>query len=241
MARIGQRITGWALAAMAAVSLVGTTAATAQDRVPVVVELYTSQGCSSCPPADAVLRELAARPDVIALALHVDYWDYIGWKDVFGHPRHTARQKAYAHALGQRTIYTPQMIVDGAHGVVGTHDRDVADLIAAHAARDRVVVLKADRSGNAVTIRATSTSAFAPPLNLQVVRYRPSAKVAVERGENAGHTLEYTNIVTDWQIVGQWDGKAPLAFTQSVTGSEPVVVILQRPGPGTIEAVAQLR
>ncbi len=213
----------------------------AQDRGPVVVELYTSQGCSSCPPADALLRELAKRSDVLPLALHVDYWDYIGWKDIFANPRYTARQKSYAHAMRQRTIYTPQMVVGGLHDVVGTHPRDVADLIAADAKRARQVTLAVERAAGTMTIRATSGAAFAPPLNVQVIRYRPSAQVEVKRGENAGRVLDYTNIVTDWQIVGQWDGRAALALTQAMAGSEPVVVILQHPGPGAIEAVAQLR
>ena len=93
--------------------------AIAQDQ-PVVVELFTSQGCSSCPPADALLHELAARDDVVALAMHVDYWDYIGWKDVFGNPAHSARQRAYAKAGNRRMVYTPQMIVNGENRLLAT-------------------------------------------------------------------------------------------------------------------------
>jgi hypothetical protein len=87
---------------------------------PVVVELFTSQGCSSCPPADAILAELAERSDLVALSLHVDYWDYIGWKDPFGSPLHTTRQKNYASELGLRYVFTPQIVVDGAASVVGS-------------------------------------------------------------------------------------------------------------------------
>ena len=93
--------------------------ATAQEN-PVVVELFTSQGCSSCPPADALMHDLAAREDVIPLALHVDYWDYIGWKDPFGNPAHADRQRAYAAAGNRRTIYTPEMVVGGVTDIVGT-------------------------------------------------------------------------------------------------------------------------
>ena len=93
--------------------------AAGRSQRPVVLELFTSQGCSSCPPADALLGELAKRDEVVTLAFHVDYWDYIGWKDPFGDPLHTARQRAYAAHLGQRTIYTPQLVVDGAGHVVG--------------------------------------------------------------------------------------------------------------------------
>lgn len=89
------------------------------QRAMVVVELYTSQGCSSCPPADALLHDLAEREDVIALALHVDYWDYIGWKDEFAHPQHAQRQRAYAQKAKRRSIYTPEFIVQGQTDVVG--------------------------------------------------------------------------------------------------------------------------
>ena len=103
-------------------------AAAAADR-PVVVELYTSQGCSSCPPADAILAELADREDVIALAFHVDYWDYIGWKDIFADPANTLRQRNYARVAGARSVYTPQMIVDGQDHVVGTKPMKLAEHI----------------------------------------------------------------------------------------------------------------
>lgn len=234
-----RRIVMVAVAALAGLWMTG--AAQAQDRGPVVVELYTSQGCSSCPPADALLRKLAGRTDVLPLALHVDYWDYIGWKDVFGHPRHTARQKSYAQAMRQRTIYTPQMVIGGLHDVVGAHPKDVTDLIATHAAMPAAVTLNVARDAAGVTITATSNAAFVPPLDVQIVRYRPEADVEIIRGENAGKTLKYTNIVTDWQVIGQWDGRALLSLMQPVPGSEPVAVILQRPGPGAIEAAAQVR
>ena len=99
---------------------------------PVVVELFTSQGCSSCPPADAMLHKLAERDDVIALALHVDYWDYIGWKDEFAVPAYTKRQRGYARTNGRRMIYTPQMVINGQDDVIGAKPMDVSDLIQKH-------------------------------------------------------------------------------------------------------------
>ncbi|HHB81142.1 MAG TPA: DUF1223 domain-containing protein, partial [Aliiroseovarius sp.] len=103
--------------------------ARAQERPLVVVELFTSQGCSSCPPADALLARLAQRDDVLALSMHVDYWDYIGWPDTFAQPKNTERQKAYAHAAGMRSIYTPQMIIAGKDHVIGSKPMDVVDYI----------------------------------------------------------------------------------------------------------------
>ncbi|MGB0903236.1 DUF1223 domain-containing protein, partial [Halocynthiibacter sp.] len=142
-----------ALCTAAWLALSGTAQAQSQ---PVVIELFTSQGCSSCPPADALMHKLAARSDVIALSMHVDYWDYIGWKDEFGRAENTARQKAYAHAAGRRSVYTPQMIIGGVDSVVGTHPMDVADLVAKHAARQKDVVLKVARAGGKITILATA-------------------------------------------------------------------------------------
>ncbi len=108
---------------------------------PVVVELFTSQGCSSCPPADAILGDLAGRDDVIALALHVDYWDYIGWKDTFADPSYTKRQRAYARVAGARNIYTPQMVVGGMDHLVGVRPMELSDLIERHNAKDSTIDL----------------------------------------------------------------------------------------------------
>ena len=118
----------------------GAIAAAEPGPPPTVVELFTSQGCSSCPPADALLKKLDERAGVIALALHVDYWDYIGWKDSFGDPAHAKRQRSYAYFAGSRTIYTPQMIVGGTAAVVGSRPMEVADLINAMQVQDPVLM-----------------------------------------------------------------------------------------------------
>ncbi|MBL3570444.1 DUF1223 domain-containing protein [Rhodovulum sp. BSW8] len=211
------------------------------DPSPVVVELFTSQGCSSCPPADALMAELAQRDDVIALALHVDYWDYIGWKDVFADPAFTRRQKAYAHAAGKRSIYTPQMVVEGEDHVVGYRPMDLAHLIEAHAVTESPVTLSLSRQGDTVTVSAVSTQAFGEDAVLQIVRYQPEQLVDIERGENAGKSLLYTNIVDAWTPVARWNGADPLSMSIEAAGGEPVVAILQRPGPGEILAAARLR
>ncbi|MGY3436547.1 MULTISPECIES: DUF1223 domain-containing protein [unclassified Marinovum] len=184
------------------------TAADAEDGgAPIVVELFTSQGCSSCPPADELLHKLAARDDVLALALHVDYWDYIGWKDSFALPGHTKRQKGYAKVAGRRMIYTPQMIINGTDHVVGNHPMDVAEIIAQHEARSRVVAIAVEVvEGKAMmTVRATGT--VPGEMRIMLVDYDPSATVEITRGENAGLTVSYANIVQSWQELGRWDGR----------------------------------
>jgi len=209
---------------------------------PVVVELFTSQGCSSCPPADAFLHELSKRDDVIALALHVDYWDYIGWKDSFAKPAFTSRQKAYAKAGGRRSVYTPQLIIGGQDHVVGTHEENAAALIQQHALIDTGVQLQAKRdSAGLITVRAQAQEGVVGPLVVYVVRYAPSEAVEITRGENAGNTITYTNVVTDWSAVGEWDLSAPLMLQATVEGDAPGVVLLQHKGIGPILAAARIR
>ena len=238
-----RRLLSHAVFAMAlgiAVAIVGLGAPSAQaEERKVVVELFTSQGCSSCPPADALLAELATRDDVVALALHVDYWDYIGWKDSFGDPRNTARQKAYAAARGENMVYTPQMVVNGQHAIVGTKAMKLADLIARHKAVGHRIDLQAQRDGDELRIRANG--ALQTPVQVHVVRYIPHKDVDVRKGENAGRTLEYSNIVTEWSVVGDWTGDAPLSISVPITGDQPAVVLLQQIGHGRIEAVSALR
>lgn len=211
-----------------------------QQAYPVVVELYTSQGCSSCPPADEFLAELAGHEDVIALALHVDYWDYIGWEDSFAQPAFTERQKAYARAVKSRMVYTPQMVIGGADRVEGNTPDAVVKLIGKHKGVASPVRLTAERQGNTVVIRAVAQPALAAGAVVQVVRYEPEAVVEIQRGENAGRTVTYRNIVTEWVTVADWPGTAPLEVTAPAAGESPVVVIVQEPGPAAVLAAARL-
>ena len=177
----------------------GMGAATAD---PVVVELFTSQGCASCPPADAVLGELAGRDDVIALSLHVDYWDWIGWTDRFARPAFTARQRAYAEAARSNVVYTPQFVVDGVDQIEGAAQMKLAEAIAAHGAASEDVLRMATTS--------RGREALAMPVSgggrIVLVTYRPEAQVAIEGGENAGHELTYRNVVEGWDVLADWDG-----------------------------------
>jgi len=215
----------------------------AQDttRSGTVVELYTSQGCSACPVADAYLRQLAGDPDVIALALHVDYWDYIGWADRFAQPFFTARQKAYAHHVGSNAIYTPQMIVGGRDHLVGSDPEQVERAIRRDQQMLRAVQLHLTRQGDQLVIKAEASPPLNAPVQVQLVRYHPLASVHIEYGENAGLVLDYANVVTAWDSLGPWDGVTPLQLKTTVSGADPVVVILQAKGPGEILAAAQLK
>ena len=207
----------------------------------VVVELYTSQGCSSCPPADKILSKLAERDDVIALALHVDYWDYIGWKDTYGDPSFTDRQRGYARAAGSRTIYTPQMVIGGVTHVVGNKPMDVMDGISQQRNQTGNVTLALARNGQKLSITAVSDTGKNRAMLVQLVRYLPTSSVSITRGENAGRTIEYTNIVTEWHQIKKWNGAVPLEMAVNLSGQEPVVVIVQSAGNGPILAAAQLR
>jgi len=207
---------------------------------PVVVELYTSQGCSSCPPADEFLAELAGHEGVIALALHVDYWDYIGWEDSFAQAGFTERQKSYARAIKSRLIYTPQMVIGGVDRVEGNTPDAVVKMIGKHKGVESPVRLSVERQGDMVVIRAVADPALPDGAVVELVRYVPSAVVQIERGENAGRTVTYRNIVTEWTKVADWPGVAPLELTAPAPGGEPVVVIVQEPGPAAVLAAARV-
>lgn len=228
-------IRGMLAGAMLGLGLAGGAAA---DEGLVVVELFTSQGCSSCPPADALLAELARRDDVLPLALHVDYWDYIGWADSFADPSHTVRQKAYAHAAGARTVYTPQMVVGGLDQLIGTRAMELGELIEAHGARPSPVDLDVAHGSARLTIHAEARGALPGVVVVQLVRFRPEETVTIARGENAGRTITYANIVTDWRVIGRWTGAAPLELAADAPGSDRAAVILQQEGPGAILAAA---
>ena len=233
-ARIGAALAVW-------LGVAGLAMADDQGQGSVVVELYTSQGCSSCPPADEILAGLADRGDVIALALHVDYWDYIGWKDVFGSPQFTERQRAYARAAGARTIYTPQMIVDGMEHLVGARPAELTALIKRYEAMPEQAVLDVARKGGTLAISARTIGRLPRGAVVQLVRYKPEETVEIRSGENAGREISYRNIVTEWHSLGTWDGSAPLSMDVSVSDSQPIVVILQEPGPGRIIAARALK
>jgi hypothetical protein len=225
---------------MAALVCAAWPLAAVADDHPVVVELFTSQGCSTCPPADEMLGQLARMPGVIALGLHVDYWDYIGWKDTFASPGLSARQELYARAAGERGVYTPQFIVGGVDPVVGANAMEVMTLVSRHAAVATGVTLEIAREGGVLRIAGRTAAPVLRPMMVQLVRYRPAETVEIGAGENAGHRIAYSNIVTSWETLAEWLGTAPFEMQIEIAGPEPVVVIVQEIGPGRIMAAAEI-
>lgn len=212
----------------------------AEER-PVVVELFTAQGCSACPPADAFLAQLAARDDVLALSLHVDYWDYIGWADTFAAAGHSARQRGYAAATGSRMVYTPQIIVNGTEHVVGTRFREVIDFIDKHrAAAGSGVSVQLRRKDDMVHLEAEATRPHEAPLVVLLARYIPEATVSIARGENAGRVLTYTNVVTELTEIATLTTETRLVLDFDWPRDTPLAVLVQHQGHGPIEAAARL-
>lgn len=195
---------------------------------PIVVELFTSQGCSSCPPADHLLVELAERQDILALAFHVTYWNNLGWRDPFSLDEATARQRAYQRSLGGETIYTPQMVIDGRIDVVGSDRPAVSHALAAARARPRdAVALNVVRTATGLAITAGQrTENGTGEGRLLLIGYDPRHVTAVARGENAGARLTEANIVRSVQTLSEWHG-AGLALEAAMPAGERIAVLLQ--------------
>lgn len=219
--------------------------ATATGDPPTVVELFTSQGCSSCPPADRLLTELAPREDVVAIAYHVDYWDHIGWKDPFAARWATDHQRAYARVLGRGYPYTPQMVVDGTRDVVGSRAVAVGNAILASQAEasGRIALTLSRDQGNGDLVVTLPARDLAAPLHVWLVRYSGPHVTRVRAGENRGATLTNSNIARERRLLGQWSGEATELRTALPLPEEAgggIAVWLQEPGPGAILGAAKL-
>jgi hypothetical protein len=175
---------------------------------PMVVELFTSEGCSSCPPADELLGELTQRQFVLPLSFHVDYWDYIGWKDRFGDPLFTQRQRAYAEAQGSSMVYTPQMIVAGAIDVVGSDRKAVDKALRTAYTRNTMYRIHVMREQDGRVVAQFPEAPIGVPATIWLVTYQKSAESHVKTGENAGRSLMTYNVVRSLQKVGMWYGPA---------------------------------
>ena len=200
-------------------------AAFAAER-PVVVELFTSQGCSSCPPANAYLNELSRdRRDILPLAFHVTYWDRLGWKDPFSLEVATQRQDRYGHRFGDGS-YTPEMVVDGAAGMVGSARGDVASAIEKAKRTSRTAAaVSVVRNGEQVSIEVGSGSGNARVL---LIGFDHEHSTAIGRGENSGRTLTEANVVRSFRPVGQWSG-SQLRLSEPFPEGQDVAVVLEAP------------
>lgn len=177
---------------------------------PVVVEMFTSQGCSSCPPADEMIGDLSDRPDVLALSWHVDYWDYLGWTDEFARPEFTRRQKDYARNAGERSIYTPQILVGGTDTLIDIRPADLVAMIEAQMARPVAVSVTSTDTRDGFQIELTPRARLRNSTAVLLVRYAPERTVEIRAGENRGMSVTYRNIVLGAERIADWDGRAPL-------------------------------
>lgn len=220
--------------------LVLPLSATAQSS-PVVVELFTSQGCSSCPAADAFLAELAHREDVLTLAFHVDYWDRLGWPDTFGSPDNTNRQYAYARTFHNRSVWTPQFVVGGRDYSKGNFRSMVKEYVNKQSAKGSSVAIKAKISGKKLVIETRGTANYREKYDIVIVHFTPSETVAIKRGENAGRTIKYHNIVRSTYHGGTWNGRDDKKFTVPLRADPPVAVLVQEADTGPIMAAQVIR
>jgi hypothetical protein len=216
------------------VGLLITTCAAARAEPRALVELFTSQGCSSCPPADTLLGELAADPSVVAISVPIDYWDYLGWKDTLSLPGHSQRQRAYARLRGDREVYTPQIVVDGSVHVLGSDRAAVKRAITQTAARNAAImslpVLVSVESGT-LTVKIKASDKTRDSGEVWLCPLSRSVSVAIAHGENDGRTINYSNVVRGWRKLGaytdadgQWD--IPLADFKA-EGIDAAAVMVQ--------------
>jgi hypothetical protein len=195
-------------AALVCIALTPPPASAGEPRA--VVELFTSQGCSSCPPADKVLGELARDPTLLTLSLAVDYWDYLGWKDTLAVHGHSNRERAYAEARGDREVYTPQVVVNGVVHVLGSDKAAIENAIALtrRTAEPLTLPVTMTVADGKVTVRVPDAQDEHRSAEVWLCPVTGKVTVAVQRGENNGHSLTYTNVVRRWVKLGDWSGKA---------------------------------
>jgi hypothetical protein len=226
---------GWLRGMALLLPLVAAQAATR----PTVVELYTSEGCSSCPPADEYLGELARRPDVLALSFHVDYWDDLGWRDALALSSSTSRQRRYAHQLGLASIFTPQAILDGRESFVGSDRIGIAPRLA----RSTVTVPLALSRERAELIVDVGLETGAIDNDIVLIPFRREVVIPVARGENRGRVLREFNVARELRLIGH-TSREPQQLHVPI-GSLPkdatdVAVLAQRPAQGPIVGAARL-
>jgi hypothetical protein len=222
----------------------GSPAAAGEPRA--VLELFTSQGCSSCPAADRLVGELMRDASVIALSVPIDYWDYLGWKDTLASPKHSARQRGYARARGDRQIYTPQMVVNGRVHALGSDKAAIERAIVS--SRDGTamsVPVKVMVSGGTLNVNIAAEAGVHASGEVWLCAISRYVPVEIAKGENRGHTVVYHNVVRNWLKLGDWDGKAgswSMPVAQFKTGDIDAAAVIVQGGatdrPGAIFGAA---
>jgi hypothetical protein len=218
---------------MASTLFVGFVAAAGAETRPVVLELFTSEGCSSCPPAEVIVNELAQRPNVLPLSFHVDYWDDLGWRDRYSLAAATKRQRMYARTLRRSSVYTPQAVIDGSRDIVGSQRAAVMEAVSGR--RDGVVTSMSVNCGTIqIHVGAGWDAATTEALLVGCLR---EATAPIVRGGNSGRTLKESNIVLWLHEMGRWNGK-PLELEMSVSrlpeNATDIAVLVQSTGQGAI-------
>jgi hypothetical protein len=243
------------MALLASVCVVAGAPALAQEGAavrPVVIELFTSQGCSSCPPADKLIAKLAKRPGVIALSLPVDLWDYVGWKDTLALPYHSQRQRHYAKSRGDNRVYTPQAIINGIAHVVGSDPEAISKQAETCYGKDGAlsVALRTEDTSGGLKVELGAAPSGAPKTaSLWLVRVASKRDVQIKRGENSGHTFTYVNVARGFHRLGEWTGEATsftvpkdqltsadsdgwMLLLQAGSNSRPGVILAAAKSPG---------
>jgi hypothetical protein len=216
---------------------VGFGATAGAENRPVVLELFTSEGCSSCPPAEVIVNELALRPDVLPLSFHVDYWDGLGWHDRFSLASATQRQRGYARTLRRSSVYTPQVVIDGSRDIVGSRRGAVMEAVSER--RDGVAT-SVSVSGGTIQIHVGARS-HAASADVLLVGYLREATTSIGRGENSGRTLKESNIVLSLNELGQWNGKScefQIGMDRLPENVTDIAVLVQSAGQGAILGAA---
>jgi hypothetical protein len=227
----------------AALAVCGFSSAAAANGVDGVVELFTSQGCSSCPPADRLLTRIATDPSIVALTFPINYWDFIGWKDTLASPEFTARQEAYAAALGERRVYTPEAVIDGLVDAVGSDQAAIDRAISTAKQHNGALSVPVQLHEHAGVLQIDIGAGGETAAGVYVLRVAKSRTVVIERGENSGHSVTYTNVVRAIHRVGEWSGKPESLKLTELKGDDEAYVVLVQQGsqddPGAILAAVK--
>lgn len=223
------------------------TAHAGEQAQPVLIELFTSQGCSSCPPADQILGDLQKRNDVVALSFSIDIWDYVGWRDTLATRENTLRQQAYEKVLPSHRVYTPQMVIDGVRDVVGNQRKEVLAAVDKRLSdtRGKKLTVALAQAGDTVQVRIGASTALKTSATVWLARTLSSRTVNIAKGENSGRVITYHNVVRGFAAVGKWSGdvvtlELPAQGEQGEI-TDGIAVWVQTGSHGPVLGAAQLR